>query len=603
MANGVTGLDANGTSYSESGKCSGLTGRWILKELLDSDDLKALQAYFPELTIYNSQFSHILIDDTVDETANYTNLDNNTGYAYGNDYTKSGHTARIEQESKAYKSTFNSRDGKMYCTQISDDNYNLLADGSSYDPTDNAGEGFDIMKLIPDYWYKGVNDFKNQQKHFFLSSNKQNAEPLSTATKVTRKKLGDILVKALSAVFTSGLEAGDDYELNSNANMNVYAIDVEGMKQVRWIGVNNANVGAVFVDENDKVVSTFNMVVSHALFDFVLGDYIFCDVPSGAKKFVFTSPVGFDDLEAIAVDSSEVEAIEPDWVFHKRNLVGVYGLYVDALMRPRSISGVKTRTGTGTATTNGDWKYDSDGNVSNDTVPTSTMNYTCQDFMNLCNTRGKGFHSISYEMSKDIANLVMACEGERDIQKICGYGTSSQYTTGAFNTYGNCTRRNSSGGNLIFGIQNFVACNYEWMDHVAVNVTSFASFKKNKRVSQSTDTINAVWHIFDPLTSTERTVQGITTSGYCIGRVKFGRYCDVIASRCTSDNSKWNQNYSDVNYYTADRGRVVGRSSSGANAHGGLVYAYASYASSYSYANLGARLAFSGEIVIAEEIA
>lgn len=38
--------------------------------------------------------------------------------------------------------------------------------------------------------------------------------------------------------------------------------------------------------------------------------------------------------------------------------------------------------------------------------------------------------------------------------------------------------------------------------------------------------------------------------------------------------------------------RVVGRSSHGANAYGGLVYAYANYASSYSYAFYGSRLAF-----------
>jgi hypothetical protein len=152
-------------------------------------------------------------------------------------------------------------------------------------------------------------------------------------------------------------------------------------------------------------------------------------------------------------------------------------------------------------------------------------------------------------------------------------------------------------GNLMFGIQNFVACNYEWMDNVAVNVVSFASFKKNKRVGTTSDTVNAVWHIYDPETATERTVQGITTSGYCIGRVKFGRYADTIASRCTSDNSKWNQNYSDVNYYTADKGRVVGRASYNANANGSLACAYAGNASSLSGTSHGSRLAFRGEIV------
>ena len=92
-------------------------------------------------------------------------------------------------------------------------------------------------------------------------------------------------------------------------------------------------------------------------------------------------------------------------------------------------------------------------------------------------------------------------------------------------------------------------------------------------------------------------------SGYCIGRVKFGRYCDIIASRLTTDNSKWNKNYSDCQYYTHDRGRCVGRSSYSAYAGGGLVFSSADNASSFSSASVGSRLAFSGnyEIVVTSE--
>lgn len=218
--------------------------------------------------------------------------------------------------------------------------------------------------------------------------------------------------------------------------------------------------------------------------------------------------------------------------------------------------------------------------------------------------RGPGFHAIDYEMSKDVANLVMALVGDRDIQAQCGYGCGSDYITGSnnFNSFGNITRRYSGSniGNIIFGIQNFVACCYEWMDNVAVNVQSYLQFKKNKRVENASDPIDAIWHIYNPITGAERTVQGINQSGYCIGRVKFGRYCDVIASRVTSDNSKWNQNYSDGQWYSHSRGRVVGRAYYNANAVGGLVYANANYASSYSYTSYGSRLAFSGKIVIVD---
>ena len=601
---GAIGLDPTGSAYEESGKCSGVTGRWIMEDLISESLLAEFAAYFPQLTIYNSQYSCVCFDDTDDDCYNITNLDNGTSK---DNYEPSGHFVKIFDNAHPYKTTYDSREAKLRALQISDANYNLMADGSEYDPTDQAGEGFDIMLGFGLYWYKGVNDFKNQKKYLFACS--YTTKPLSTATKINRKKLSEILVQAFSCVYTSNngtaLANGDDYELTDNSNMNVYQLDVEGMKQVRWPGLNNAQIGAVFVDADNKVVGTFNMAVSHSMFDFTYGDYVFCNVPSGAKKIVFTSPTGFDDLEAIAVDSAAIEAIEPDWVWVPMRFVGIYGMSVDALMRPRSISGVRTRTGTGTSVTNPDWKYNSDGDITNASVPTSTMNYTYADMLNLMEMRGKGYHGISYEISKDIANLVMALTGTRDIQAYAGYGCGSQYTTGQnnFNTYGKVTRKYSGSniGNIIFGIQNFVGCNWEIMDLIAANVPSFAQFKKDHRVATNSYPIDAKYHVVrNYQTKEESVIQGLNMSGYCIGRVKFGRYCDIIASRLTTDNSKWNKNYSDCQYYTHDRGRCVGRSVNNASAYGGLVYSSANYASSYSYAHSGSRLAFSGNYEIVE---
>ena len=604
---GAVGIDALGNAYDESGQCSGLTGRWIMSDLVEDDQLAEYQKYFPQLTIYNSQYSHIIFSDAEEDTENITNADNNTGYKFSNKYVASGHFKLIESLSHAYKCTYNEADGKMYADEISDSDYTQYDDGSTFDPQDVAGEGYDIMKHIYRHWYKGVNDFKNQEKHLFVSANK--SMPLSTATKVTRKKLADILVQSLSAIYTGNQVVGEDYTLTTNANHGVYMIDVEGMKQVRWPGINNATIGALFLDAKGKVLSTYNMSVSHALFDFVLGEYIFIDVPAGACKFLFTAPNGFDDLEAIAVDSSEVEAIEPDWVHtdvvedeDQNTLVAVYGASIDSLLRIRSISGAKTRTGDGNSTINSEWTYDDDGELTNTIVPTSTIHYTAADLINLCRMRGKGYQAIDYEISKTVANLVFGLLGDRDVQAQCGYGLSSQYTTGAngLNSYGNITRIYNGGniGNLIFGIQNFVGCNSEWMDNVAVNVDSVAAMRKNKFATTSSFPIDGKWHIRNPYTKTERVVQGVTdSSGYCIGRVKFGRYADVISSRMTTDNSKWNKWYSDGQWYSAERSRVPLRSYGNALANGGLVYAHANSAGSYSNSHYGVRLAFRGAVV------
>jgi hypothetical protein len=91
-------------------------------------------------------------------------------------------------------------------------------------------------------------------------------------------------------------------------------------------------------------------------------------------------------------------------------------------------------------------------------------------------------------------------------------------------------------------------------------------------------------------------VQGINANGYCIGRVRFGRHADLVPTKLTSDNSKWNQNYTDIYWYSHSIGRVLYRADNYAVAYGGLAYANAYYASSYSSTNFGTRLAFKGAI-------
>lgn len=585
---------------------SGLKGRVMLTHYFDDNELQRYREKYNELEIINSQYTIACYSDTENDSENITNLDNKTGYLYGTDYVPSGHFKKLEEMSHAHKGTYSPSTDVMRCEQLSDDDYNYMADGRSIDLTDSSGMGYDIFKHIPNHWYKGVDDYKNQQKFSIRST--LETRPLSTIKKIIREKLGNLLVEANAALVLSDITVGEKPTTSLNAVMNVYGINVDGMKQVRWPGINNEELGCVFTDEEGDVISTFRMAITDAQFDFVAGeDYIFTDVPAGAVKFLFTALKGHDDQEALAVDSKNVEAIEPDWVWRKEFLVGVYGMGQDALGRARSISGTKAVVGTGNSTTSMEWTYDEAGNVTNLSVP-SDLNRTYHDCVNLCEMRGKGFHDISYEQSKDLANIIMELTGTRDIQSVCGRGQGAGYTTGSqsingknINAHGNKTLKNSTNGNgnLMFGIQNFVACNYEWMEHVAINVASFRDWKAKQRpTDNSSYPLDGRWHIYDVQTDTEREVQGINASGYCIGRVRFGRYMDTIASKLTTDNSLWNKNYSDAYYYTHSRCRVVGRANSYANASGGLVYAIAVYASSYSSTGHGSRLAFSGTIEI-----
>ena len=93
----------------------------------------------------------------------------------------------------------------------------------------------------------------------------------------------------------------------------------------------------------------------------------------------------------------------------------------------------------------------------------------------------------------------------------------------------------------------------------------------------------------------ERTVQGITNSGNNqeIARMKHGRFCDVIPSKCVT-NASMNTYYCDAQWYTASGGRCVVRSGFDKVSYYYFVYCNADYDASFSSASPygGSRLAF-----------
>ena len=99
----------------------------------------------------------------------------------------------------------------------------------------------------------------------------------------------------------------------------------------------------------------------------------------------------------------------------------------------------------------------------------------------------------------------------------------------------------------------------------------------------------------------ERTVQGITNNGdnQEIARMKHGRFCDVIPSKCVT-NASMNTYYCDAQWYTASGGRCVLRSGSSTGSYGGFVCCGAYCDASSSNTGNGSRLAFRGAIEFVE---
>lgn len=595
---------AKGIGSELRDKCDGLTGRYILTRMIEQEQYKKFVSYFPELDLHNALYSQYTMSDLETDPKNITNEDNKTGYKYGKPYVPSGYIKTIRRYCVPVQGIPNG-DGSaitMQLLKVSDNT--KYHNNTDYDFTDSLGAGYDTFARFCHFWYKGVNDIKVQEKHILLNYGAE--EPVPSWTKKISGKLSELLYKNNVGISLGTVNIG--FALTNDMmptveSTSVYRIEVSDMKQVRYYGMNNAQYGGVFVDADGLVIEKALLAVTgtaNSPLDFTDGDYIFRNVPAGAKYFFFTCLNTIDQtLEAFAVDSDDIEAIEPGWVEHKSELIGMYGMSMDELTRARSISGKKTRTGTNTQTTSNEWAYDREGNPS--TVPVGAMNYTYQDMLNLCRVRGKGYHSISYDQSKILAILSLCWCGNRDDQSVYGFGTGSQYTTGDKNKIGKDTIYGQhSGTNKVWNVEGAIACNWEIMDFIGVNISTFKEWKANKR--PQTGTVDGIAHIYDPRTDTERTVKYPTGGGNNIARLKMGRFCDYIASSVSTDTSKYVMSFCAGTWYNAASGRCVGRAVNNANAYGGLVYASASSAASNSYTYSGARLAFSGTLTNDAEI-
>ena len=595
---GMTGLDVNLNAQS----VPAIDGTYMLTKYIESSTLASWQAALSELTIHQAQYTMIEYDDneTNGYDGNIKNLDNNTKDGIGTGYAPSGHILEIYNRLHMYSGIYDEQNAKMLLQQVSDEDYRLLANGNAVDVRDQDGMGRDFYLGFTHYWYKGINDHLNQKKYVAFSS--LDARPLSTASVVRRKTNAQILLSAGKAVQLSSFNVGDTFDaanLSTNSSNNVCQMDVSGMKQVRWTGVSSPYVGAIFLGADGKVLSKVQTYITNVNSDFILGEYLFVSVPAGASSFVFTCPINFDDSECIAVDSSEIEAIEPDWVEHDFELIGTYMASVDILKRMRSIAGVTPLRGNGTSSTSQGWTYDSNGNLTNLEAP-DNLNYTCKDLLNLARMRGDGFFCMDYEQHKDIANLWMAVHGRRNSQAVNGDGVGAGTATGGTDLASSPSprRETSTGRPRTMCLEDLWGNLSEWMDHVAVNVTSFAAYYRNKSNAPAGSVVNQVWNI-QMRDGSERKVQGVTGSSLEICRVRNGRFADVVPSKLV-DNSSYNTYYCDYQAYTAETGRAVLRSGNNANAYNGVVCVNANYASSYSSAYYGARLAFRGRCEITD---
>ena len=586
-----------------------LVGTYRLTRYVDDETFAAYTEHYPELNIEQPEYTMLESDESVADDANLSNLDNGTGYKYGNDYKPSGHVAAILKNrhrvlAKVTKkattrnvnianvdTVVNNLDGEMTYLELDDKDSTKYADGT---PAKLDGSEGDLMMHEPFFWSKGINDFLNSKDYSCYSSKDKDHMP--AVPNVDVLTLDDI--KAVQGGYTKGRKVMSGRDTITNAmstdsSYSVCVVDVSKHKRVRWPSVPGTNlVGSAFADVNGNVVKS--VVVPTLGNRFEAGMYLISDVPEGARTLYFSilNTAEFDKV--VLSNSSKIEDMEPEWFANEEHLCAVVGSSVVGSKLRACITGGST---------------------------TASMTWTDFHYYSV----QRGMQQIDALMHFRIANLAYAKYGRRNMQEQCGAGSHTNMRT--------------TGGTMSRGMQDTIG--YEGAKAINPNVTN--SLVDENRVHQyawyvdkdeygaakvtqvnnicclgyediyghkydmmdgvdlpNTSGNEGKWRIWMPDGSTIM-IKGTTTSGNWITAVAHGRLMAVVP--VGSMNGSSSTYYSDYYWISTATGRVVYRGYSYANAYGGVSIANANYDASYAYAYVGSRLAFRGKLVRAQSVA
>ena len=619
----VTGIDMEGdggllTSLMQTGgvdenggnvETCRLVGTYRLTRYVDDETYAAYIEHYPELNIEQPEYTMLESDESVADDANLSNLDNGTGYKYGNDYKPSGHVAAILKNrhrvlAKVTKkattrnvnmanvdTVVNNLDGEMTYLELDDKDSTKYADGTSAKLDGSEG---DLMMHEPFFWSKGINDFLNSKDYSCYSSKDKDHMP--AVPNVDVLTLDDI--KAVQGGYTKGRKVMSGRDTITNAmstdsSYSVCVVDVSKHKRVRWPSVPGTNlVGSAFADVNGNVVKS--VVVPTLGNRFEAGMYLISDVPEGAKTLYFSilNTAEFDKV--VLSNSSKIEDMEPEWFANEEHLCAVVGSSVVGSKLRACITGGST---------------------------TASMTWTDFHYYSV----QRGMQQIDALMHFRIANLAYAKYGRRNMQEQCGAGSHTNMRT--------------TGGTMSRGMQDTIG--YEGAKTINPNVTN--SLVDENRVHQyawyidkdeygaakvtqvnnicclgyediyghkydmmdgvdlpNTSGNEGKWRIWMPDGSTIM-IKGTTNSGNWITAVAHGRLMAVVP--VGSMNGSSSTYYSDIYWTSTATVRVVYRGCDSASAYGGVSNAYAGYDASHTRAYIGSRLAFRGKLVRAQSVA
>lgn len=557
------GVDENGNNTD---KCR-LVGVYQLTKYVEDEEFEKLCADFPELLIKQPEWTVIKYDETVSDSKNVSNLDNETGYDYDNEFRESAHVSAILAKRHRVMAKYTA-EGEMTVCPLDDTDSRRYHDGTEanlqgFNHPTKADEG-DFMMYEPNRWCKGIDDFINRCHYDCFSSLK--AVSMPEGRRFLASDIQEVhdrsacRVSSTYETFEDCLTAFDDYR--------VYVVECVGYKQARWPAVNSSVYGAVFLDADSNIVGRAAANSGRM----TEGSYLFTNVPATAVKLAFTCRRDVEFSFVWLTTSPEIHAIEPDAWQTGEYLVGVDKAYYGNL-QIRSINGVSP-----------------------------TVNTSQSQFLDYCNRRGKGFTPVTYNMHRDIARLFWAKYGDRDSSKVCGYGSGSNTTLtgltaflGMKDTIANPSATIGAAGGYYYDDTNTLR------NATSINALGYDNLWGN--VSEAMANVGSEYLVFqikDDRTGEIRQVKSGNVNDSWIVELHNGRFMDVVPVIL---NGTETTHYADKFWCSNSSARVVFRSTYSANSSAGVSCASAYYDSSNTHAGYGSRLAFIGKIVYTLNVA
>lgn len=329
----IKGVDASGAGVDT---CE-LVGVVQLTKYIEEEEMRQWHRHYPSLDIRQPAYTVVEFDESVSDPANMSNLDNNTGYKFGNAYEPSAHISAILRARKGVVGK-QATDGVMSVYPLHDWDFTKFADSPVWSQATDAnllGKDGDFFIYEPEYWYKGVNDYKAKKNYACLAYGRKPSSPDPDLVKVI--PYTELSKQEGHYISLGGKTLGESFREDGRYNSYLVEVGIGRYSKIRTQMSNLLqNACIVFLNEGNEVLSGYS--IQQETGDFISGMYVIHDIPKECARVAFCIEEFVEDVCPFVVlsNSEKVEDMEPDWVYHKPVLIGMFkGHVIDGKLYSR----------------------------------------------------------------------------------------------------------------------------------------------------------------------------------------------------------------------------------------------------------------------------